>query len=256
MRKNRPDLADTQEIVIPNESIDYGDDYEVNINEYTNNDILYKKGRSKTKDDFFLKRNVIIISSVAFFVILIIVVLTIIFSNNSGTKVNTNLNTTTTSYFSTPTTVPTTKKVYTVIENVTEEENTENTTESVEPTTIENTTGSRLEETTSSTIETEEPSLIEESALEVEKVFLVDNILVQKNENGSIVVKVLGNFSGYNTDELLTKVSVTTSTGTPSISNTNLEDGCFTFNLILDGCDGNLEIHADTFNYFNKVENL
>ena len=85
---------------------------------------------------------------------------------------------------------------------------------------------------------------------------MVDNILVQKNENGSIVVKVLGNFSGYNTDELLAKVSVTTSTGTPSISNPNLEDGCFTFNLILDGCDGNLEIHADMFNYFNKVENL
>ncbi len=255
MKKNRPDLEDTQKIVIPKDSMDYGDDYVVNINKNSNID-SNKERQSKTKDNFFLKRNVIIISCVAFFVILIIVILTIIFSNNSENKVNTNLNTNNIS-FSIPTTVPTTKKINTVIESVTEDEYiAENTTESIEPTTIENTTGTKPEETTSSIVETEEPSITQETTLKDEKVFSVDNIMVLKNENENYIVKIFGSFSGYSPDELLTKVSVTTSTGIPSISNPNLEGDVFTFELVLNGCEGDLKIHADMFNYFNKVENL
>ena len=256
MRKNRPDLADTQKIVIPKDSMDYGDDYVVNINANSSSDILSKERRSIPKDDFFLKRSVIIISCVVFLVILIIVILTIIFSNNSENKVNTNLNTNNIS-FSIPTTVPTTKKINTVIESVTEDEYiAENTAESIEPTTIENTTGTKPEETTSSTVETEETSKTQETTSKDEKVFSVDNIMVLKNGNENYIVKILGSFSGYSPDELLAKVSVTTSSGIPSISNPNLEEDVFNFELVLNGCEGDLKIRADMFNYFNKVENL
>lgn len=256
MKKKRPDLEDTQEIIIPREKSDYGDGFDNNDSTNISQTSKHKSSDTLKKDTNF-KRNIIIISCIVAAVIILVVGLIVFISLNSSSEKTIDVTNTTvvTSY----STKPTMKYFYSDSSNTTIEPKEEKVTE--EPSTEELTTAPTEEVKETETVKeitTTEPKVAETEKVETSEIkqFSVTNILVYKTDDGIYIPKVMGTFSGYTPEELLEQVTVKTTKGTPSVSTPHIENGYFTFNLNLDECEGTLNIHADMFDYVSDISIL
>lgn len=259
MQKRRPDKEDTQEIKLPKSRNDYGDNFESScINE-----------EDKTKNCFKItkmdKKNLIILISsfIAILIIVIIIVTVALGVSNSSLEQSSQSTTLPTNNTKiAPTTIPTTVPNYTeeteIYTTITEESTSKETKES---TTVISSTEpiTTVQEETNITEEpsvTEEPTETEEET-SVEKYISVSDILVFKTDNGIFVSKITGSFVGYTPDELLNEVTVTTSSGTPTLSYPLLENtNSFTFNINLEDCTGELHIHVDSYDFYQNIDSF
>ena len=87
MKKKRPDLEDTQEIIIPREKSDYGDGFDNNDSTNISQTSKHKSSDTLKKDTNF-KRNIIIISCIVAAVIILVVGLIVCISLNSSSPIN------------------------------------------------------------------------------------------------------------------------------------------------------------------------
>lgn len=261
MKKSRPDLENTQEIKIPKSKNDYGDGF----NRYHE----YKKNTKRKKNNFKQiiqnNRNVLIILIPLILILLIVIISCCIsFSTNNDSTIQKNL--ITSDYIETSNIVYSSKQIkntdfvvtpteiITVEENTTENVTTINPNTSMPISTIEETT---IVETNPTTILEEPTTEINENTTTIEKHIQVSDILVAKVDNSLFVPKITGTFTGYSPEEILEKVTVTTTTGTPQISHPNLNnEKSFTFNLNLDGCEGELHIHLDSFDFYQDISSF
>lgn len=262
MQKRRPDKEDTQEIKLPKSRDDYGDNFNSpcsNVEDKTKN--CFKI----TKTD--KKKLIILISSIiTIFVIIIIIITVAVGISNSSLEQNFQSTTTTLTNITqkTPTNVPNTTTISnyskeTQMYNTIAEESTSKETK--EPTTAIPTTEpiTTVQEETNITEEpsiTTEPTETEEET-SVEKSISVSDILVFKTDDGIFVPKISGSFIGYSPEELLNEVTVTTSSGTPTLSYPHIENSnSFTFNLNLEDCTGELHIHIDTYDFYQSIDSF
>lgn len=262
MRKERPDLENTQEINIPKSKYDYGDDFDSSYQEKSFREKNSYMSLFKKKFD---KRKILIISICSVFIlILILVICYVIFSTNQNQNTE-SISTTSKKVEYTQNSTNFTKETKTdeIIENtyittLSPETTVESTTQP-EITTIPITT---IEETT--IFETEPTTILEETTTEsnestttIQKFIHVSDILVVKIDDSLFIPKITGTFTGYSPEEILEKVTVTTSSGTPQVSQPYLNDSnSFTFNLNLDGCEGELHINLDTFNFYQDISSF
>lgn len=246
IRKNT-DKEVTQEIILPKSY--YGDDFE-------NSQINKSNKVSITKNQILI--TTITLCTTIFIILIITIVSTFtldvkVQNETKQTTVVTNIPSTIPNISSNNEYVPTTKP------NTTIEVST------VLPTTQETTISESTEQITTNQIQTEP---IEETTIEKteesnsqdftqDKYLSVLDISVSKSNNNMLIAKITGNFTGYSSEELLNKVNVLTSTGTPYISLPNIENNnYFTFNLNLDECTGELHINLDTYNFYQSIESF
>lgn len=255
MQKRRPDKEETQEIKLPKSKIDYGDNFENSCNN--------EKAKNSFKITKMDKKNLIILISsiMATFVILIITV-TIAISNSNLRQTSQTTALPMSSPKVLPATVPPTTSNYTeetekyttITEESTSKETKESTTaiSSTEPiTTIQEET----KITEEPTITTESNEIEEETS--VAKSISVSDILVFKTDDGIFATKIIGSFIGYSPEELLNEVTVTTSSGAPTLSYPLLENtNSFTFNINLEDCNGELHIHIDTYDFYQSIDSF
>ena len=249
MKSKRPDLKDTQELNISKDKLEYGDGFNTsdNFDRSTSNNTEYKKQ---------FHRNLFFIYLIAPFCILIVVIIFLIVSCNSSNKITNEISNTSPSSIHLST-LPTknNKKIEETHKEKTSSNSEEtfeiqNTTEEITEVITEEATEEATEETTIQNTQTTEIPVKTED----EKIFSVSNIIVSKDSSNTFIAYIIGEFSGYTAQELLEKISVSVSSGTPNIYNPKVSGDTLTFNINLNECEGTLSINADLFNYYSKID--
>ena len=262
MKKNRPDLENTQEIKIPKSTYDYGDGFN---SSYEENSSKEKNSASISFLKKIDKRKILIISVCSIAILVITVVICCIIVSISGNQNTENISTTSKKVEYTQNSTNFTKEtqnydisedtdITTISTETTAEPTTEPETTTVPNTTVEETT---IAETEITTILEEITTENEEITTQTKKSMQVHDIIVAKIDDSLFVPKITGTFNGYSPEELLKKVTVTTSSGTPKVSHPYFNDSnSFTFNLNLEGCEGEIHIHLDTFDFYQDMSSF
>lgn len=260
----KADKFDTQEIKIAKTLDDYGDNFD-NFDNFTE-----KKSNINNSKEFYKRKKSTIIFSIVIIAFscfaLYIALSNYIPSSDNSKKILKDskqyFSTTTTSYkdktldefnkkvisknndkvytYCETTTLNTTKGSQSFTETLTSNQG-EFETEKILPTTI-----NKKVETTSQIISTL-PS----------KVFEIEDITAVKDQDKIVNINVSGKFMGYSEDEILSQISINTSTGSPTVFSPILkDDNNFSFNINIEKCTGQLEITSQNFYFYQSIESF
>lgn len=260
----KADKFDTQEIKIAKTLDDYGDNFD-NFDNFTE-----KKSNINNSKEFYKRKKSTIIFSIVIIAFscfaLYIALSNYIPSSDNSKKILKDsrqyFSTTTTSYknktldeFNKKVISKNNDKVYTYCETTTL--NTTNVSQSVTETLTSNQGEFETEKILPTTINKKFETTSQIISTLPSKVFEIEDITAVKDQDKIVNINVSGKFMGYSGDEILSQISINTSTGSPTVFSPILkDDNNFSFNINIENCTGQLEITSQNFYFYQSIESF
>lgn len=260
----KADKFDTQEIKIAKTLDDYGDNFD-NFDNFTE-----KKSNINNSKEFYKRKKSTIIFSIVIIAFscfaLYIALSNYIPSSDNSKKILKDskqyFSTTTTSYkdktldeFNKKVISKNNDKVYTYCETTTL--NTTKVSQSVTKTLTSNQGEFETEKILPTTINKKVETTSQIISTLPSKVFEIEDITAVKDQDKIVNINVSGKFMGYSEDEILSQISINTSTGSPTVFSPILkDDNNFSFNINIKNCTGQLEITSQNFYFYQSIESF
>lgn len=260
----KADKFDTQEIKITKTLDDYGDNFD-NFDNFTE-----KKSNINNSKEFYKRKKSTIIFSIVIIAFscfaLYIALSNYIPSSDNSKKILKDskqyFSTTTTSYknntldeFNKKVISKNNDKVYTYCETTTL--NTTKVSQSVTETLTSNQGEFETEKILPATINKKVETTSQIISTLPSKVFEIEDITAVKDQDKIVNINVSGKFMGYSEDEILSQISINTSTGSPTVFSPILkDDNNFSFNINIEKCTGQLEITSQNFYFYQSIESF
>ena len=111
------------------------------------------------------------------------------------------------------------------------------------------------EENETSNIDSAKPT--EQNSKQEEKYLSISDISVSRLNDNVLIASIIGVFQNFSSQEILNKISISSTSGTPTIyEDVNLNNNSFLFKIDITDCDGDLNISINDYYFYQDISSI